>query len=110
MTPDDTLIVLSTCTEDITNGRFLLVGKLVDKPFKEPPKDANRTFGQGLLNSTGFWSLLPMWKWCIIFAVLILMLIYALTVLIERWKQGKLSEDAYVLYDDTEDERYNPRK
>jgi hypothetical protein len=28
------------------------------------------------------------------------MLIYALTVLIERYKQGKLSEDAYVLYDD----------
>lgn len=100
VTPDDTLIVLSTCTEDITNGRYILVGKLVDKPFKEPPKDANRTFGQGLLNSTGFWSLLPMWKWFIIFAVLLLLLIYALTVLIERWKEGKLSEDAYLIYEE----------
>lgn len=108
---DDTLVVLSTCTEDITNGRFILVGKMVDKPFKEPPKDANRKFGLGLGNSTGFWALLPMWKWFIIFAILILMLIYALTILLERWKQGALSEDAYVLYDDDiEDKHYNPRK
>ena len=107
---EDTLVVLSTCTEDITNGRFILVGKMVDKPFKEPPKDAKRTFGLGLGNSTGFWALLPLWKWFIIFAIIILMLIYALTILLERWRQGKLSEDAYVLYDDDiEDKHNNPR-
>lgn len=100
VTTDDTLIVLSTCTEDITNGRFLLVGKLVDKPFKEPPKEDNRLFGIGLGNSTGLWALLPMWKWFIIFAILLLLLIYVITVLIERWKQGTLSEDAYLLYEE----------
>lgn len=103
VTTNDTLVVLSTCTEDITNGRFLLIGKLVDKPFKEPPREGKKRFGLGLGNSTGLWSLLPMWKWFIIFAILILMLIYALTILIERWKKGTLSEDAYVLYEDDYD-------
>ena len=77
VTTDDTLIVLSTCTEDITNGRFILVGRLADKPFKEPPRTEKRKLGLGLGNSTGFWSLLPLWKWAIIFAIIILMLIYA---------------------------------
>ena len=92
VTTKDTLVVLSTCTEDITNGRFILVGKLVDKTFDEH-RDKNRTYGIGLLNSTGFWALLPMWKWFILFAILLLLLIYAVLMYIDyrtkHKEQGK---------------------
>ena len=87
VTTDDTLIVLSTCTEDLTNGRFILVGKLLDKPYKEPPRDKNRTFGLGLGNSTGIWALLPLWKWMILFAIIILMLIYAVSLVADRHRK-----------------------
>lgn len=89
VTTQDTLIVLSTCTEDITNGRFLLVGKLRDKPFKEPPRQDSRSFGQGLLNSTGIWALLPLWKWLILFAIAFLALVAGVTYLYDRWKIRK---------------------
>lgn len=38
--PDDRLVLLSTCTTEITNGRYLLVGKLTDTlhPQTFPPK------------------------------------------------------------------------
>lgn len=87
VTTDDTLIVLSTCSEEMTNGRFILVGKLLDKPYKEPPRESKRSFGTGLGNSTGIWALLPLWKWMIIFAIIILMLIYAVSLVIDRHKQ-----------------------
>lgn len=89
VTTDDTLIVLSTCTEDITNGRFILVGKLRDKPFKEPPREDNRSLGQGLLNSTGIWALLPLWKWLMLFAIALLAMIAGVTYLIDRRKLRK---------------------
>lgn len=82
VTADDTLVVLSTCTEDITNGRFILVGRLVDKTFDEH-RDKNRNYGIGLMNSTGFWALLPLWKWFILFAILLLLIIYAVLMYID---------------------------
>ena len=88
VTTDDTLVVLSTCTEDITNGRFILVGKLVDKVFDEH-RDANRNFGTGLLNSTGFWALLPLWKWLILFAILLLLIIYAILMYIDYRRRDR---------------------
>lgn len=83
VSPKDTLINLSTCTEDITNGRFMLIGKLVDKPFPEPKKDTRR-FGLGLGNQTGFWALLPLWKWMLLFFILLLLLIYVVSLWIDR--------------------------
>jgi sortase B len=85
VTVKDNIIVLSTCSEDITNGRFVLVGKLVDKPFKEPDRD-DRSFGLGLMNSTGFWSLLPLWKWGILFAIVLLMIVYLSSWAIDRYR------------------------
>lgn len=40
VTEDDRLVLLSTCTTEITNGRYLLVGKLTDTlhPQTTPPK------------------------------------------------------------------------
>lgn len=103
VTADDRLIVLSTCTEDITNGRFILVGRLKDKPYKEPAKDKKRSLGLGLGNSTGFWSLLPMWKWAILMAILLLMLIYALTLIADRHSERKLGREGYRIYENEKD-------
>lgn len=44
VTPNDHLVLLSTCTADITNGRQLLVGKITDQPEKAPKKDKSKDF------------------------------------------------------------------
>ena len=36
------IILLSTCTSDITNGRHILVGKITDKIHKNPFKEESR--------------------------------------------------------------------
>lgn len=42
---DDRLVVLSTCTQNTTNGRHILVGRITDKVFLEPKK-ANKRVGK----------------------------------------------------------------
>lgn len=41
LTENDHLVLLSTCTSDMTNGRNILVGRLTDKvyPQKQPKKN-----------------------------------------------------------------------
>jgi len=36
ISPADHLVLLSTCTEDVTNGRQILVGRLTEKVFENP--------------------------------------------------------------------------
>ena len=88
VTTDDRLIVLSTCSEDITNGRFILVGKLTDKPFKEPEKAKKRT-GLGLGNSDSLLSRIPVWQTAVLLAIAALMLVYAVSLAADRLRKRR---------------------
>jgi sortase B len=35
VTTDDRLVLLSTCTEDITNGRYVLIGRITDQTYED---------------------------------------------------------------------------
>lgn len=49
VTPDDHLVLLSTCSADITNGRFILVAKILDHPVENPyPDTTPHTVRQGI--------------------------------------------------------------
>lgn len=43
VTPDDHLVLLSTCSADLTNGRFILVAKILDHPVANPFPDDEHT-------------------------------------------------------------------
>lgn len=75
---DDHLIILSTCTSEITNGRYLLVGKfdgedhlmpleeeVVEEESDTPaPRVVRR--GKGIDRQTDVLSLIPLWGWVLI--------------------------------------------
>ena len=76
---NDHIVILSTCSADITNGRFVLVGKLLDhevaNPFPEVVKttDARIDFVNRLQVYLGR----PVWQWAL-FLLLIILLMYLL--------------------------------
>nr|WP_294493215.1 class B sortase [uncultured Mediterraneibacter sp.] len=55
---EDRVVLLSTCTSDITNGRHILAGRLTDT-VKEDPFQEEAARGEGLLAEISLTSLLP---------------------------------------------------
>ena len=46
ITEDDHLVLLTTCTSDMTNGRNILVGRLTDQIY--PEKEKAKNVGTGI--------------------------------------------------------------
>ena len=66
VTTNDNIVLLSTCTENVANGRYILVGKLLPYEIPNPfPEEKNgtgvdlETLGRKILN-------LPAWAWILI--------------------------------------------
>lgn len=85
VTTDDHIVILSTCSADITNGRFVLVGKLLDHTVANPfPEEERQTDARiDLVNTLGVLFKLPVWEWILILLAIIL-LIYLLYRLSRR--------------------------
>ena len=86
VTAEDQIIVLSTCTSAITNGRYLLFGKLCDEnhlpPVVEKPVIINRGKGVDAKQLNQF-AQYPVGLWIVVIVFLILLLI-AIRVLTSR--------------------------
>ncbi len=81
---DDQILVLSTCTTEITNGRYMLMGKLTDELHlqvkEEKPVVINR--GTGIdTKQISKYAQYPVWVWiaAIVFLMLLLIVIRVLT-------------------------------
>ena len=44
ISPNDHLVILTTCTSDMTNGRNVLVGKITNKTYPEKNKKEQRNW------------------------------------------------------------------
>ena len=77
VTENDRIVLMSTCSADITNGRFVLVGKILDNevpnPFPEKEKE-QRILGIDVGKVLDTMLKLPLWQWIIILILLILLL------------------------------------
>ena len=77
VTENDRIVLMSTCSADITNGRFVLVGKILDNevpnPFPEEEKE-QRILGIDVGKVLDTMLKLPLWQWIIILIVLILLI------------------------------------
>lgn len=83
----DKIVLLSTCSSDLTNGRHILVARLSDKTFKNGFEN-NKNYGDG----TDKFSLLdlikdmPLWFWVFI----VLTILVLLTLLDRRQRKKKV--------------------
>lgn len=73
VTTEDRIILLSTCTSSVTNGRYLLVGKLVDELHLQEKKNQAPAIrvGIGIDRRADRMRSLPVWVWCIAVILLI---------------------------------------
>ena len=96
VTTNDHIILMSTCSEDITNGRFVLVGKLLDQPVANPfPEEEKSTSNEriDLYNIFDQVMKLPVWQWILILIALIIItwILYKLELRrVKKKKEKKL--------------------
>ena len=57
ISPNDHLVILTTCTSDMTNGRNVLVGKITNKTYPEKIKK-NKGIGIDILNNNTYLELI----------------------------------------------------
>ena len=77
VTENDHIVLMSTCSADITNGRFVLCGKILDyevpNPFPEEEKE-QRILGIDVGKVLDTVLKLPLWQWILILIALIILL------------------------------------
>lgn len=76
ITPNDRLLILSTCNLEETNGRYIVVAKILDQPVDNPyrkseikPRDPDKIDAYSLFNKHGA---LPIYIWLGIIILLII--------------------------------------
>ena len=97
---DDHIVLMSTCSADITNGRLVLVGKILDNevpnPFPEKEKE-QRILGIDVGKVLDTMLKLPLWQWILLLILLIILLgllYYAERYRLKKNKERKLRKQA----------------
>ena len=72
ITEDDHLVLLTTCTSDLTNGRNVLVGRLTDQVYSEKEKAKN--LGTGIDQLKDMITNVPVIIWMILIIIVLLLL------------------------------------
>lgn len=97
VTPDDHLVLLSTCSSDITNGRLILVAKMLDHPVENPFPDEEHTVVEGIdtdkiVYYIGKWKL-QTWIIFLLLLILLILTLYLFSRRRDRRKQGEKAHD-----------------
>ena len=79
VTEQDHLVLLSTCATDMTNGRYVLVGKILDYEVANPFPEEEKNTGTGIDTQKlkDIFASMPLWFWLLVLLI-ILLLIYFL--------------------------------
>lgn len=94
VTAEDRLVLLSTCTTSITNGRDILVGRLTDKVYPQAEKAKEKGTGTDQLNT--IFQNVPLWMWVILIVILLTILVILIILIfssIGKKKKRKGRED-----------------
>ena len=73
----DKIVLLSTCSADITNGRFVLIGRITDSEISNPFPEEERSKPEGDLDIFNFldkYADFTIWQWILILIGLILLI------------------------------------
>jgi hypothetical protein len=88
-------VLLSTCSADITNGRFILVAKILDHPVENPyPDTTPHTVREGIDTAkiTARIGKYSVQTWILILSILILLVLLAYTASC-YWYRKKLKKE-----------------
>ena len=91
VTTEDQIVLLSTCSEDITNGRYVLAAKILDRPVKNPFPEEETEHNRANIDVFDLfdqWLMLPAWQW--IFVLLFLILIVFALWRLEHQRYSKV--------------------
>lgn len=72
----DRLVLLSTCTENTTNGRHILVGRVTDEVFSESKETKKQTGKQANFHSNSWLDRLRKYGWLIVLFVVLCLLLF----------------------------------
>lgn len=78
VTVEDRIVLLSTCSNESTNGRDILVARITDTLFDDTfiPTETNDTGPQAEVDAQGsIWAKIPLWLWFTIPGLLVLILL-----------------------------------
>ena len=93
VTTDDHIVLMSTCSADITNGRFVLCGKVLDyevqNPFPEEEKE-QKILGIDVGSVLDTMAKLPLWQWILLLIALIILI--GLLYFAEKYRLKKKRE------------------
>lgn len=74
---DDRIVLLSTCTSSITNGRYMLAGKITDTLYPQKSVEVKPVIrlGSGIEKHMSRITALPLWVWIFVLSALSALLI-----------------------------------
>ena len=72
ITEDDHLVLLTTCTSDMTNGRNVLVGRLTDQVY--PEKEKAKNLGTGIDKLKEKMIQVPVIYWILLLIIVLLLI------------------------------------
>ncbi len=94
---NDHIVLMSTCSADITNGRFVLVGKILDEPVANPFPEEDNTGTVLGIDSGSFEDTLakvPLKDWILILLALILLIWLLYRAELKRLKRKKQRQES----------------
>ncbi len=86
VTADDNLVLLSTCTTAITNGRNILIGRLTDTLYPEAAEEKFYGFGVDTLETP---EGLPLWIWIFTAIILLLLILIIVLTVVQKRRKGR---------------------
>lgn len=95
VTPNDRIVLMSTCSADITNGRFVLVGKLLDNEVPNPFPVEEKTepqYRESLFSVLDKVMALPIWLWILILIVAVILISLLYRAERERLRRKKIKK------------------
>lgn len=97
VTPDDHIVLLSTCSADITNGRFILVAKILDHSVENPFPETEHKISYGIDTAKvaariGRWSV-QTWILILVLLIILVLMLYLLSTYL--YKKKLEGENAY---------------
>ena len=96
---DDHLVLLSTCSASTTNGRSILVGRIIDRVPTDPFASSNEHNDPGTFvdRLSGLWAQLPLWSRALILSLPLFLVLLLLIFLYKKKHRGNNEEQNLAL-------------
>ena len=88
--PEDHILVMSTCAPNATNGRTVLVAKILDYPVANPFPEDEKNTGTGIdvVKLTEWLKRCPKWLWMLLLLLFILLIYFVSRLLGNRRREN----------------------